>query len=648
MGTTTWILMFVAGTMFLVAMLAVAARKILGLRVGLMRAVLAGTFGVIAESVLGSTVQLEGHRPIQISLQLGVGVLIAMGFLALAEAVAPSGSLGGPMDWIGALRTRAARTHRYGQIMSIAVRHGLAAYVRGRGSANRRSDTAKLARNLRLALEEGGVTFVKLGQVMATRHDLLPPEFVTELSRLHNRVCPVPWERVREVLTEDFGRDPDTVFSRVDHQPVAAAAIAQVHRGQLRTGEEVAIKVQRPGILAVVERDLDIMRRLVSVLANRTRWGRAIGLADLADGFATALLDELDFRIEARNTAAILAADAAHGGGPIILPVAHEQLSTERVLILDWLDGIPLGSAGSLVAQRGLDPGALARTLLESLLRQIVADGVFHADPHPGNVLLLEDGRLALLDFGSVARLDAGLRAGLQHLLLAANSGDPAALRDALLEIVYCHDDVDKQRLERALGRFTVTNLADGSVPDMSVFSDLLVLTAEFGLEVPPEIAAVFRALLALEGTISGLTTEFNLVVEARRSALSLFTKQFTERSLPTMAASEMFALLPMLRRVPRRIDRITESLERGEFSVKVRVLADERERKIVTRLLHSALTAFLGGITGLMAVLLLGTTGGPAVTPDVSLHQIIGYHLLVVSSVLLLRVLFLITRQRT
>lgn len=647
MHTTAWVLLFLSGTLLLVSVLAVAARRMLGLRVGLVRTLLAGAVGVLAESLLGSTVQLDEHRAIQLTLQLGVGVLIAMGFLAVAEAIVPSGSLGTPLDWARAARTRISRIRRYSQIMSIAVRHGLGPYLLRRGGRGHGAGVAKLAQQLRLALEEGGVTFVKLGQVIATRHDLLPEPFVHELSRLHNRVRPVPWHQVRELLAEEFGRDLDVMFTRIDPEPLASAAIAQVHRATLRDGAEVAVKVQRPGISAAVERDLDIVHRLVRLLVERSRWGRAIGLAELADGFTSALREELDFRIEARNTAAMRAADAAHGGGDVVLPEVYERLSTERVLILGWLDGVPVSDAGPLLAEHRLDPGALARTLLDCLLRQIISDGVFHADPHPGNVLLLADGRPALLDFGSVARLDAGLRAGLQHLVLAVNSGDPAALRDALLEVVHRGEDIDEQRLERALGRFMATNLAHGSVTDMSLFSQLLVITAEFGLAVPPEIAAVFRSLFTLDGTLSTLTTDFNLIEETRGSVSGLFAKQFTDWTLPASIASETLTLLPMLRRFPRRIDRITGSLERGEFSVRVRVLADEGERRIVTGLLNTVLTAFLGGVTGVMAVLLLGASGGPAVTDTVSLHQAIGYHLLVVSSVLVLRVLFLITRRR-
>ena len=201
------------------------------------------------------------------------------------------------------------------------------------------------------------------------------------------------------------------------------------------------MKVQRPGIRATVEQDLDIVLRLAAKLESRTRWARTYGLVTLAQAFAAAMREELDFRVEARNMAVMAASwpgqqRAVGGSVSVVLPAVHEQLSSERVLVIDWLDGVSLRKAGQLIDDRGLDRADLARGLLRSMVYQLTESGVFHADPHPGNIMLLTDGRLALLDFGSVGRLDAQLRSGLQNLLLALGRGDSAALRDALLDLV--------------------------------------------------------------------------------------------------------------------------------------------------------------------------------------------------------------------
>lgn len=270
-------------------------------------------------------------------------------------------------------------------------------------------------------------------------------------------------------------------------------------------------------------------------------------------------------------------------------------------------------------------------------------NGVFHADPHPGNVMLLEDGTLGLLDFGSVGRLDGSLRTGLQNLLLAIDRADPAALRDGLLEIIYRPDDIDEIKLERALGQFIARHFAGGTAPDVEMFSDLFRLVTTYGLSVPPEIAAVFRALATMEGTLAGLAPGFNIVVESRAYAGVRLSEKMDPASLRKTATEELLTLLPVLRRLPRRIDRIGGALEEGRLSVNVRLFADERDRQLVNNIVHQGLLAFIGATTGIMSVLLLGTTGGPRLIEDVTLYQVMGYNLLVVSILIGLRLLFMI-----
>lgn len=638
----TAIVIVLTGSVLLVG-LAVGARRLLGLQLGVVRTVLAGVVGSAAWLAFGLAIARPQQRPFMLTtVQLGIALLVAMGFLVLAEAVLPSGSLR-PVTWARALRHRLARARRYLQISRIAARHGLLPYLRGRRrhQADTPAGRAGLARSVRLALEEGGVSFVKLGQLLATRRDLLPTEFVNELSRLHHQVTPAPWPQVEQVLGQELGT-PDAVFDKLDARPLAAASIAQVHQARLRSsGAEVVVKVQRPGIRPVVERDLDIVDRMARRLQTRTRWGATIGAVELARGFANALHEELDFRVEARNMAVVAAASAVPGTDTSVrLPAVHPQLCTERVLVMERLDGLPLDAAGPVIDTRGLDRQVLARALLGCLLRQIMLGGVFHADPHPGNILLLDDGRLGLLDFGSVGRLDALLRSALQQFLLAIDRGDPAGLYDALLEVMVRPDDVDEQRLQRALGQFMARHLNPGATPEVEMFTDLFRLVASYDLMVPPEVAAVFRALATLEATLGRLAPGFDIVAESRTFAAAQLSGQLQPTSLRQAANDELPTLLPMLRRLPRRADRITNALEHGRLGLGVRLFADPRDRRFLTTLVHQILLAFLGATTGIMAVLLLGSSGGPKLSPTVSLFQVLGYNLLVVSAVLILRVL--------
>jgi ubiquinone biosynthesis protein len=643
----------------IVAGLAWTARRLLGLPVGALRALIAGLLGFAAAYLLGKSLHAAqpGHQLAFVGVAIGVPLIVAMVFIVAAEALVPSGMLPQPLEVIRGTRQAIARSRRYWQISRIAVRHGLAPYLNGRG--RRRGDAgggrAALALSLRRALEEGGVTFTKLGQLLSTRRDLLPEEFTSELAQLQDRAEPAPWEQVEEVIAESLGAPTEKFFAELQREPAAAASIAQVHKARLRDGEglgaEVAVKVQRPGIRATVEQDLDILLRLAVRLEDRARWARAIGTADVARGFAAAMREELDFRVEARNMTAVAATWAGQQRGAsnnvqVVLPALHERLSTEHVLIIEWLDGVNLRAADPVIESRGLDRAELARALLHSMVYQITEGGVFHADPHPGNILLLTDGRLAMLDFGSVGRLDAQQRFALQALLLALGRADPAAMRDALLELVSRPDEVDELALERALGQFMARHLAAGSAVTAEMFTDLFRLATRFELVIPAEIATVLRALGTLEGTISLLTPGLDIAGEARRYAADQMGA-VSPLAVPKTAVEEMIALVPVLRRLPRRFDRVTSSLEQGRLSLNVRLFADERDRRVITGLTYQVLLTVLAAASGIAAALLLGVTSGPQITPNVSLGQLIGYNLLVVAGILALRVLYTIFRNR-
>ncbi len=630
---------------FSVWIMVAGARRVLGVRVGALRATFASFLSWTVAGLIGQSLpQPEPGQEQTILLFVipffGGTLACAMAILLVLEVIRPSGSGLRLLGTWRAVRGRLSRARRYSTITRIAMRHGLGGYLAGRrGRAGR-----GLARSLRMALEEGGVTFVKLGQVLSTRPDVLPPEFIEELSRLQDRVAPVPVEQIREVITAELGQAPEAVFAEFDPEPLASASIAQVHRARLRGGADAVVKIQRPDVRPTVERDLDIVRRLAVTLEARTSWARGLGVVALADGFADALLEELDFRVEARNIGTVAAATTDRSVG---IPRVHAELCTERVLVMDRLDGVPVGSADRMLDEQRLDRSELARSLLHFLLRQVMDHGVFHADPHPGNVLVLTDGRLGLLDFGSVGRLDSALRGGLQNLLVAIDRGDAAGLRDGLLEVVERPDEIDEQRLERALGAFMAKHLGAGTAPDLEMFTDLFRLVSTFGLAIPPAIAAVFRALATMEGTLARLSPGFNIVLESRAFATGRLPGSLEPTSIRQTATHELMAMLPVLRRLPRRVDRITGALEEGRLSVNVRLLADERDRRLLTGMLHQVLLAFIGATTGIMSVLLLASSGGPRFVGEITLYQVFGYNLLLISALLGLRLLFTIFRAQ-
>jgi ubiquinone biosynthesis protein len=649
-----------ATSIVLVAALAWVSRRLLGLPVGALRALIAGLVGFVAALILGRALRAtqSGHLTAFFSVALGVPLIVAMIFIVASEALVPTGAGPQPVEIVLGARRAVARSRRYAQISRILVRHGLGPYLQGRSLRGWETaeGRAEIALSLRRALEEGGVTFVKFGQLLSTRRDLLPEEFTDELSRLQDQAEPAPWEQVEELISRSLGRPASEVFAELQPEPAAAASIAQVHKARQRNeagpGATVAVKVQRPGIRATVDQDLDILLRLAGRLEEHASWARAVGAVGVARGFAAATREELDFRVEARNTVAMAATwkgqqRAVGRRTSVVIPAVHEELCTEHVLVIDWLDGVNLRAAGPLIEDKGLDRAVLARALLRSMVYQITEGGVFHADPHPGNILLLTDGRLALLDFGSVGRLDAQQRAALQNLLFAIGRGDPAALRDALLELVTRPDDIDEQQLERGLGRFMARHLTGGAGATAEMFTDLFRLASRFELSIPPEVATVLRALGTLEGTLGLLTPRVDIAGEASAYAADRVAAQVSPGVVQKTVTDELAALLPVLRRLPRRFDRVTGALEQGRLSVNVRQFADERDRRMITGLVNQFLMAFLGVGSGVVAAMLLGTPGGPKITPTLSLYEFIGYNLLIVAAILALRVLFMILRSR-
>lgn len=669
------------GTLVVLVLLTVLAGRLLGVRLRWSRALLAAFPGLIAGIVV--VWALAGRRRSPESLPVPAILLAALiatmliavllellgrpGRLAAVEGQLHTGRVPHP---VRSLRRRISHTRRYLEVARITARHGLGSYLGGRsrqpaahpaawahddhvapsaepapGGVNARP--RPLARNLRAALEEAGGMFIKLGQVLSTRGDLLPADVVAELARLQDHVTPVGRADVEELLTAELGAPPGELFASFDPEPLAAASIAQVHRARLTTGEQVVIKVQRPRVRALVERDLNILLRLARSLEARTSWARDYRVVEMTRGFADALTEELDFRIEARNIA------AAAASPQVTVPAVYPELSTSQVLVMERLDGISARNAGPFLTQAGADRPALARALLDCLLRQIMVGGTFHADPHPGNVLVLPDQQLALIDFGSVGRLDPIQQAGLRRLLLAVIRRNPSELHDALLDLAQVHHPgAGDGLLERTLAQFMATHLGPGMVPDAAMFTDLFRLLTGFGITFPPVIGGVFRAMVTLEGTLTLLAPGFQIVDETRALAGSWLGELLAPTSLRDAAADELIELLPVLRRLPRRLDRITTALEQGTLTTSIRLFADDHDRRFIRAIVSRTVLAFLGATLGIMSVLLLGVRAGPVLIPraggggGTTLFQVFGYLGLFFSVVLILRVVITIVRE--
>lgn len=539
---------------------------------------------------------------------------------------------------IKAVKRRGRRVSRYAQITRIAIRNGLGPSLGlGRHTEDGEARQVPFARRLRHSLEECGGMFVKMGQVASTRSDLVSPPVADELSHLQDHVAPAPPDGVRELLEEELGSPVDEVFAEFDWQPLAAASIGQAHRARLHGGQQVVVKVQRPGIADSVNRDLDVLNQLATVVEQRTTWGAEYRVCDLADEFAERLREELDFEIEARNASDIGA--NLDDTGDVRIPGVFHDLTTRRVLVMEWLDGVSVRDTDA-IDELGVDRRELAEDLLRCMLQQMLVDAQYHADPHPGNVMVLRDGRLALIDFGAASRIDPLQQTAIRDVMVGVSQRDADLLRQAVLQVATLRRDVDDEELERALSRFMSRHLAPGMVPSAAMFNDLLQLFFTFGINLPPELSTFFRALITLEGTLTTLSPGYPVIDRAEAIATEWVRARLAPSTLEELAREELIRMGPLLRRLPRRLDRMASQIERGNFRARVSLFADPHDEHVVTKLVNRTVLALVGGVVGLIGAILLGVKGGPPFAGDTTLYAFFGYFSLFCSVVLIMRVI--------
>jgi ubiquinone biosynthesis protein len=621
--------------------------RLLGVRRSWTATLLSGVLGWIGGVALSLAIASQ-RTPVSRGFTRNVWLFSTLGVMSASvwiELLAKPGTLARAQTGltsiphpIKAVKRRGRRVSRYAQITRIAIRNGLGPSLGlGRHSEDGEARQVPFARRLRHSLDECGGMFVKMGQVASTRSDLVSPPVAEELSHLQDHVAPAPPEGVRELLEDELGAPVDDVFAEFDWNPLAAASIGQVHRARLHGGRQVVVKVQRPGIANSVDRDLDVLNELAAMVEQRTTWGADYHVSDLADEFAERLREELDFEIEARNASDIAA--NLDDDSDVRIPAVFHDLTSRRVLVMEWLDGVSVRETDE-IDDLGVDRRQLAEDLLRCMLQQMLIDAQYHADPHPGNVMVLRDGRLALIDFGAASRIDPLQQTAIRDVMIGVSQRDPDLLRQAVLQVATLRRDVDDEELERALARFMTRHLAPGMVPSAAMFNDLLQLFFTFGINLPPELSTFFRALITLEGTLTTLSPGYPVIDRAEAIAAEWMRARLAPSTLEELAREELIRMGPLLRRLPRRLDRMANQIERGNFRARVSLFSDPHDEHVVTKLVNRTVLALAGGVVGLIGAILVGISGGPPFAGDTSLYEFFGYFSLFCSVVLIMRVI--------
>jgi predicted unusual protein kinase regulating ubiquinone biosynthesis (AarF/ABC1/UbiB family) len=418
-------------------------------------------------------------------------------------------------------------------------------------------------------LEEMGPTFIKLGQLLSTRSDLLPAPYLEALARLQDNVKPFPVEEVAATIEAELGVSVDAVFPRFDTVPLGAASLAQVHRATLASGREVIVKVQRPGMMDVIQDDLEALDDLTRFIDRHTETGRRYAFNDLFDEFRTNLLAELDYRQEARNL--LRMREVLRAYPRITVPQPVLECTSRRVLTMDYVEGKPIDHVGKLGLTE-LDGAALAEDLAEAYLDQILVEGFFHADPHPGNVLLTPDGKLALLDLGMVARVEPDLRYRLVRLLLALGEGRGGDVARILGGLGRRLDSFDEDNYMRTVSNLVV-RYRDVVVSEANpgrMLMDLVQTAARSGLRPPASLVMLGRTMAHLADVTNRLDPDFSPNELMRKRARRVIQRQMAQRLSPAEILDTFLESGDFLQRLPERLNRFMENLSENKMRLEL------------------------------------------------------------------------------
>jgi ubiquinone biosynthesis protein len=472
---------------------------------------------------------------------------------------------------------------RYRQIAWLLVKYGRSDLVKSSGldetlEAEQRVTPKEAAKAGELAtdLEALGPTFVKLGQLLSTRVELLPQAYLQALERLQDKVEPFGFDEVEKIVSAELGVRMSKAFTEFEMKPIASASLGQVHLARLRDGRAVAVKVQRPAIREAMVDDLEALAEIAEFFDQHTELGKRYEFGSMLDQFRKSLLRELDYRQEAHNLSALRAQlkDFEH----IIVPAPISDYCTARVLTMEYVPGVKITDMSPL-ARMEFDGADLAEELFRAYLEQILVHGFFHADPHPGNVFLTDDYRVALLDLGMVGRIMPRLQEDLLQLLIAISEGRGEEAAQIAIKIGQKKDDFDEQEFTRRISEIVAAQQA-ATLGQMQVGRVVLEVTqsaAATGVRVPAELTMLGKTLLNLDQVGRALAPEFDPNASIRRNAADILQSRLVKSLSPGNLFSGILEVKDLLQRLPVRINKFLDALANNQLKIKVDTIDEHK-----------------------------------------------------------------------
>ncbi|WP_217586191.1 ABC1 kinase family protein [Lentibacillus saliphilus] len=424
---------------------------------------------------------------------------------------------------------------------------------------------------LRASLQELGPTFIKLGQIASSRRDMIPQEIIAELEKLQDDVQAIAFEDVRRIVESELGNTLDNLFQSFSETPLATASIGQVHAARLLTGEEVAVKVQRPDIQPTIETDLDIVHHIVRILEERTNWAKAYRIQDMIDEFSYSLRDELDYNTEGRNGERIRK-QFTHDAN-IYVPAVYWSFTTKKVLTMARIEGIKVSHVETLVDE-GYDLDIITERLANSMLSQVLEHGYFHGDPHPGNIFILPDHTIAYLDFGMVGRLSKELRYHFASLLIHLHDGNTKGMIQTFSGMGLLEADTDQTALSKDLDRlqdkYYDVPLADVSLA--AVMMEVFVIAYRHEIEIPSDIAILGKVILSLEEIVRRLNPDFSIMKAVEPYAKKLMKDRYHPKNIVSQSVEELVDMIRVLSDLPHNIKDVTTMIKKGKLRLDIHV----------------------------------------------------------------------------